>query len=251
MIKRARNFVYKRTARLIFGNDNIAAHSLRFAGSVAGRIDNFARGRIRGWIYDQARPNQPIKLKIAINNSVVDEVFANIYRGDIAKLVNNDGLNGFEIDISKHLSASGASMIIDVSVADKPSYKLGPITVFAEMYSLTRDHDLHDNMHPSMNYSTIQRIQQIASRFSENIAETQTQLEHIRKILSTEPEGSPCLDWIGPSASALAHRSNEVHSRSSIAGIGVFDDGILDYTAEVRIMTARIERHLCDAMRNA
>jgi hypothetical protein len=79
-------------------------------------IDAVDDRRIAGWVYDDARPDEPITLEVMAGDRVVAKLAANVFRKDLAAAGKGNGWHGF----SYHLEGEPvAGQLLSVRIAGK------------------------------------------------------------------------------------------------------------------------------------
>ena len=119
---KSQNFLYKSIARFKIGNRILAAHSLRFGGTIAACVDEIGPARVRGWVYDAASPVTPVNLSVVVNGRLFATLTSSNARPDLAMLTKTEGRHGFDLA----LPAGGwlPTDTISIHVSGKPSYVL-------------------------------------------------------------------------------------------------------------------------------
>jgi hypothetical protein len=108
-----------------FKNPSIAAHSLRFGGCVAGKVDECSAAVIRGWVYDSTRPDALLNLDILVDGQKMHSATVNVHRRDIAALLDDHGVHGFECTVATLATPSPKRRVVEVRLADRPKYVVG------------------------------------------------------------------------------------------------------------------------------
>jgi hypothetical protein len=142
-----------------FKDASIASHALRFGGSVAGKVDQCDANLIRGWIYDASRPDSVLELEILVDGEKVHRVAADVYRKDIASLLKDHGVHGFECTVNVLAIPSSRERIVKIRLGDRPRQVLGtfriePINVFASLPSTDISQVLDDRLAHIFNHIT-------------------------------------------------------------------------------------------------
>lgn len=226
----------KRSRNRRFPNPNIAAHSLRPGGYIAGSLDDFSGSRLTGWIFDAAQPNRNIKLRLLINGSTVEEFVADIFRQDIQSLANNNGMNGFEIDIDKYHNFHNVDKLIKIELVGNQRYYLGPVTITSK----TNAHSLPERHHTDLTRGSIEdQLQHIFAHITATYEDNRQRIERLQntvEMLQTFARGA---STSGLSASNLA---GIMHT--TISGIGAFHATEMDEILERDLMAHRIESQI-------
>ena len=110
-----------------FPNPTIASQRLGRFGNVAGKIDAWEDGWLRGWIYDAGRPDHIITLDVFVDGNLALRTVADQYRDDLASLLQDNGIHGFEVFVPALLTPGLGQLEIMVRVADRARYAIGPI----------------------------------------------------------------------------------------------------------------------------
>lgn len=124
----------KRVGRLLArrrfrGSAVIAGHALKFGGHVAGVIDDCRDGRVRGWVYDASRPSKVVDLEVLLDGTVAAAGQATGYREDLAEILGDEGVHGFDIEVEDLLLPRRDRRLVTVRLAGKPDYVIGPFEV--------------------------------------------------------------------------------------------------------------------------
>ena len=149
----------RRIAARTFRNKHLAAHCLQFGGSVAGVVDEVTKKRVRGWVYDAKRRDEPLVLEILLEDEVVQTTKADLYRDDIAELAGDKGLHGFDCEVAAFATPSAEPRRVRLRLADRPRYELGsfrlaPNRTPLEMPSPDVPQALHDRLSHIFNHIT-------------------------------------------------------------------------------------------------
>jgi len=88
---------------------------------VLGHVDIFNEEVVSGWIYNQAKPNQEITLKIYLDDLFVGEIVANQFREDLQRLGMGSGKHGFTLKIPESIQLpEKGNIILTSKEIDKP-----------------------------------------------------------------------------------------------------------------------------------
>ncbi|WP_020493724.1 hypothetical protein [Methylosinus sp. LW4] len=215
-----------------FRDREVAAHSLRFGGSLAGVVDEVSAKRVRGWIYD-AKRNEPVVLEILLDGEVVQRTKANLYRDDIAERVGGNGLHGFDCEVAAFATPSAKMRSVQVRVADRPQYQLGtfdlePNRSPLEMPSPDVPQALHDRLQHI--FSHITAAHEHSLRRFDAIQASFDRLQSTPRVASTSGGGGE-----SDGASLLYQ-----YPRSAISGVGQFRLPLTD-DIETTLFQARLE----------
>jgi hypothetical protein len=112
-----------------FKEPRIAAHVLRFGGTVAGKVDRCDSEGIWGWIYDVTRPDAVLDLEILIDGKTVYTTPANVRREDIGVLLKDHGIHGFQCSVLDFSVPSTRRRIVKVRLSDRPRYVVGTFRI--------------------------------------------------------------------------------------------------------------------------
>jgi hypothetical protein len=142
-----------------FKEASIASHSLRFGGNVAGNVDRCDAQVVRGWVYDVTRPNKLLDVDILVNGKKVHGISANVYRSDIAALLEDHGVHGFECTFDALGVPSSGERLVTIRLADRPRYVLGSfeisvMNVFAAFPTIGISQALDDRLSHIFNHIT-------------------------------------------------------------------------------------------------
>jgi len=126
------------TARRAFKTPCIASTSftdklLKRPRRVEGCIDEYASGRLRGWIWDSARPFKSLDVDVFIDDCFAGRYPADVFRADLLQLGKGAGLAGFEIDISEFLAAPKRSEKRVLVLSSDPPGWSAPIGAHADV----------------------------------------------------------------------------------------------------------------------
>jgi hypothetical protein len=149
----------RRIAVRTFRDKHLAAHCLQFGGSVAGVVDEVTKKRIRGWVYDAKRRDEPLVLEILLEDEVVQTTKADVYRDDIAELAGDKGLHGFDCEVAAFATPCAETRRVRLRLADRPrcelgSFELAPNRTPLEMPSPDVPQALHDRLVHIFNHIT-------------------------------------------------------------------------------------------------
>jgi len=98
-----------------------------------GCVDITQRDRVSGWAYDEAAPDEPVRLRIFDNDVVIREVVADGYRPDLEAAGYGDGRHGFDLEIPGGLSPMVRHVIHVRGAADGQDLPNTPWTLEAEL----------------------------------------------------------------------------------------------------------------------
>lgn len=96
-------------------------------GAFSGCIDEYSRSRLRGWVRNAARPDEPIAIWVFLGRRYIGQYLARDFRPDLASVGMGDGRAGFDIDISRFTAVSGLRRrLVVVAGASGWRIPLGP-----------------------------------------------------------------------------------------------------------------------------
>lgn len=224
-----------------FPHPDIAAHSMKPDGYVAGSLDDVQGLRLTGWIFNAANPNNPAKLRLLINGKVEYEFMADIFRQDIAILAGNNGLNGFEFDLRNLRRRDNVAPSIKFELVDNVEYFFGPIVILPA----TDWSSCLEGQHTRpIDGSVEDQLERIFTHITATLEESRQRLARLQgsaKTMQKFPDGS--------SAAGLRPSSNLAQcAESAISGIGAFHSTDQDEFLERELMAHRIEAQLSKIM---
>lgn len=109
----------------------LAAHVLRFGGSVAGAIDGCRDGCVTGWIYDVARPGSVLELEVLVDGLPEARGRASEVRADLIPILGGDGRHGFAIVVDALAAPNPRRRQVGVRLVDAPREEMRPVSVEA------------------------------------------------------------------------------------------------------------------------
>jgi hypothetical protein len=203
-----------------FRSPEIARHSLRFGGRIAGFVDEYGPDRIRGWVYDASRPDAILELEILVDGKLARTIRADVYRDDLATLLGDTGLHGFDW-IDHGLVPRGESRQVIVRVADRRRYVLAKFEISQGV----------------VDAALLARFEHLADRLSALHEHVTPRFDRLDTALNTMPYAR------GASAGAEDAASFYSLPVSRISGVGQFGPAQEEAT-ERRLFKARLEDDL-------
>lgn len=107
--------------------DAVTPHIPRRLHMLRGRLEGVAKGRLRGWAWDQARPEAAVALELRRGEEVLARVAADRFRTELAHGGIGGGAHGFELDLAG-LAPAGQELELRCS-AEFGEWSLGRVTV--------------------------------------------------------------------------------------------------------------------------
>lgn len=212
----------RRLARRAFGeHGEIAGHSLRFGGHVAGFIDRCEDGVVHGWIYDATRPTDLLDVELLVDGVVVGTGQASAHRQDLAQVLDDHGLHGFEIEARELRAPGRRPRSLIVRLKDKPRYRIGPLVLQPAGAPLTVEESLHrilDDLAILRDHG-LRRLDQLEGRLDE-------------------------LEAAAGGGSTAASGPLYGLPSSSFSGVGRFSDVRLPDATEALIFRSRLEQEI-------
>lgn len=90
-----------------------------------GRVDALDGSRLHGWIWDEARPDEAVTVRISCDGKVVAETKADQSRIDLRRNGIGDGKHAFSIDLDEALVAARTRLtVVGVSAATGAEFEL-------------------------------------------------------------------------------------------------------------------------------
>jgi hypothetical protein len=213
-----------------FRDKDIAAHSLKFGGSVAGVVDEVTQKRVRGWICD-AKREAPVVLEILLDDEVVQQTKANLYRDDIAEKLGDNGLHGFDCEVAAFATPSAKTRSVRLRIADRPEYEFGP-------FDLEPNRSPLEVPSPDVPQALHDRLQHIFSHITathENSLRRFDAMQASFDRLQSAPRIAATSGGDADSGSLLYQ-----YPRSAISGVGQFRLPLTD-DVETTLFQARLE----------
>ncbi|MDK1374714.1 MULTISPECIES: hypothetical protein [unclassified Sinorhizobium] len=77
-----------------------------------GRVDAIDQGRVFGWAFDPAAPNQRLTIRVILDGSVIAEAVADRNRPDLKRNGIGDGSHAFEIALPEAAAARTGDLVV-------------------------------------------------------------------------------------------------------------------------------------------
>ena len=123
-----------------------------------GFLDHVSRGRIAGWVRDEAMPDRKLRLRILDNDVAIGEVVADAYRDDLDQKAIGDGRYGFNFSVPGGLSPLVAHVIRVQCAANGQDVPNSPWTLAATPIVLTAPAAPQGNLRGRLDLATRERI---------------------------------------------------------------------------------------------
>ncbi|WEX90714.1 hypothetical protein PZN02_004273 [Sinorhizobium garamanticum] len=82
------------------------------ARPMSGRVDAIDQGRVFGWAFDPATPNERLTIRVLLDGSVIAEAVADRNRPDLKRNGIGDGSHAFEIALPEAAAVRAAELVV-------------------------------------------------------------------------------------------------------------------------------------------
>ena len=89
---------------------------------IQGRLDAIEGRRLFGWVWDRARPNERLLVRILLEGRMVVSATADMPRVDLRRNGIGDGGHAFEVELPEAIAGVSSSLTV-VAVSRRPARK--------------------------------------------------------------------------------------------------------------------------------